>query len=80
MKAVLEEIESGYACFIPDNQSDAIYLKEHNLPKNIKVGQLYDISLDDNGNFDTLKELSKEQKERKERLKRKREQLKNQKR
>jgi len=78
MKAVLEEIESGYACFIPDNQSNAVYLKKEDLPKNIKIGQLYDISIDDNGNLDKLKELPKEQERRKARLKRKRKRLKNQ--
>lgn len=76
MKAVLEEVESGIACFIPDDQNDAIYLNEKDLPKNIKLGQLYDITFNDQGKIEKIKELSKEQLERHERLKNKREQLK----
>lgn len=76
MKAVLEELESGFACFIPDDQSEAIYIEEKNLPKDIKLGQLYDMTFDAQGNIENLKALPEEQNERKERLKNKRDRLK----
>lgn len=76
MKVVLEELESGTACFIPEDKSETIYIQEKDLPRNIKLGQLYDLTFDTQGKIKALKELPKEGNERKERVKNKRERLK----
>lgn len=43
MRAVVEEIENNFVCFVPDNKEEAIYIEKRKLPKSVKVKDVVEL-------------------------------------
>lgn len=74
MRAVVEEIESGMVCFIPDNGEEAIYIETNKVTHSMTIGDVVELVYED-GKLLSLTPLKDEKERRLEANRLKREKL-----
>lgn len=77
MKVVLEEIENSIARLIPDNGQSPMYVLENELPKEVQVGDVLELTYQriDGKRIKSIQRLENEKEARLKKMKEKREAL-----
>lgn len=73
MRAVLEAVEGNVARFIPDDESSPIHIPLGQVPSDVQIGSVCEVTVDSKGY--TIRLLSSETQKRRNRIKAKREAL-----